>query len=119
MSEKNTWPTDIEGDVFRLLEERGFDFNLVHEIEFIIDFECWPLSKEQQDEVLEKLPEASCVEADKELIEEGDPSGYVSFKIQNRVTYDFVIQELKRLSKLFAHMDGSCDSWSVISGCGT
>lgn len=47
MNTKNNWPSDIDGDVLRLLEERGFDFNLAHEIEFIIDFKCWPLSKEQ------------------------------------------------------------------------
>ncbi|PAJ72225.1 hypothetical protein CJF42_22370 [Pseudoalteromonas sp. NBT06-2] len=118
MSEKITWPTDIDGDVLRLLEERGFDFNLMHEIEFIIDFKDWPLSKEQQNEVLGKLPQGSCVEADEELIEEGDPSGYVSFKVKNTVTYDFITFEMKRLSSLFADMDGYCDSWSVTSGCG-
>ncbi len=119
MNEKNIWPTDIDGDVLRLLEERGFDFNLEHEIEFIIDFKCWPLNKERQNEVLEKLPQARFVEADEELIEEGDPSGYVSFKVKNTVTYDFISFEMKRLSSLFVNTDGFCDSWSVTSGCGT
>jgi len=119
MSDKNIWPKDIDGDVLRLLEERGFDFNLAHEIEFIIDFKYWPLSKERQDIVLGKLPQTRFVEADEELIEEGDPSGYVSFKVKNTVSYDFITLEMKRLSSLFANMDGVCDSWSVTSGCGT
>jgi len=119
MSEKTTWPTDIDGDVLRLLEGRGFDFNKAHEIEFIIDFKCWPLSKERQDEVIGKLPQVRFVEADEEYIEEGDPSGYASFKVENTVTYDFITLEMKRLSSLFANMDGFCDSWSVTSGCGT
>jgi len=119
MSDKNTWPADIDGDVLRLLEGRGFDFNLLHEIEFMIDFKGWPLSKEQQGAVLNKLPEASFVETDEELLEEGDPSGYVSFKVKNKVTHDFVTQEPQRLSRLFTNMDGYCDSWVVVSGCGS
>ncbi len=119
MNTKNNWPSNIDGDVLRLLEERGFDFNLAHEIEFIIDFKCWPLNKEQQDEVIRKLPQACFVEADEELIEEGDPSGYVSFKVKNTVSYDFITLEMKKLSSIFANMDGFCDSWSVTSGCGT
>jgi len=119
MSDNNIWPKDIDGDILRLLEERGFDFNLAHEIEFIIDFKCWPLSKERQYEVLGKLPQTRFVEADEELIEEGDPSGYVSFTVKNTVSYDFITFEMKRLSSLFANMDGVCDSWSVTSGCGT
>ncbi|MEM7208860.1 MAG: ribonuclease E inhibitor RraB [Pseudomonadota bacterium] len=119
MSEKINWPTDIDGDVLRLLEERDFDFNAVHEIEFIIDFRCWPLSKDQQEDVLESLPEARFVEADEDSLDEGDPAGYVSLTVKNMVTYEFVTDECKRLSDLFVHMDGFCDSWSVPSACGT
>lgn len=119
MNENNTWPQDVDGDVLRLLQGRGFDFNLEHEIEFMIDFKFWPLSKEQQAEVLKKLPEVSFVETEVELLEEGDPTGYASFKVKNKVTYDFVTQEPQRLSNLFVNMNGYCDSWVVVSGCGS
>lgn len=119
MNDNNDWPQDVDGDVLRLLQGRGFDFNLEHEIEFMIDFKYWPLSETQQTEVLNKLPEVSFVETEAELLEEGDPAGYASFKVKNKVTYDFVTKEPKRLSNLFANMKGFCDSWVVVSGCGS
>ncbi len=118
MSENNTWPADIDGDVLRILEEQGFDFNESYVIEFIIEFNNWPLNKTQQDEVLALLPGASFEESDEESIAQGDAPGYVSFKLNNLVTYDFVTEEYKRLTHLFSHMGGYCDSWSVSSGCG-
>lgn len=118
MTEKNTWPSDTDGEILQLLEGRGFDFDAQHEIEFMLDFKDWPLGNEQQKAVLQKLPAASFVEADEAFLEEGDPAGYVSLKITNKVTYDFVTQECKRLSNLFADMGGYCDSWCVTSGCG-
>ena len=119
MNENNAWPQGVDGDVLRLLQGRGFDFNLEHEIEFMIDFESWPLSKIQQAEVLTKLPEVSFVETEAHLLEEGDPTGYASLKVTSKVTYDFVTKEPKRLSNLFANMKGFCDSWVVVSGCGS
>mgnify|MGYP001174354139 CR=1 FL=1 len=120
MSAVTDWPADdVNGDVLRLLEQRNFDFNSDHEIEFIIDFKGWPLTKTQQAIVLDKLPKASFVDSNSELMEAGDPSGYLSFKVKRKLTYDFVVFEMKRLSNLFAELDGFCDSWCVVSGCGS
>lgn len=32
------WPASADGDVFRRLESRGFDFSQRHRIDFIVDF---------------------------------------------------------------------------------
>lgn len=41
------WPDDEDGDVLRVLDERGFDFNKEVKIDFEIDFDHWPLSKKK------------------------------------------------------------------------
>ncbi|MBQ4852898.1 ribonuclease E inhibitor RraB [Pseudoalteromonas sp. MMG012] len=118
MIEKNSWPTDSDADVLRLLEERNFDFSAVHEVEFNIDFASWPLNKGQRDAILEKLPDAHFIEPDDELMEEGGDSGYVSVTVKSKVTYEFIIQEQKRFNDLFSHLGGFCNSWGVRSPCG-
>ncbi|RJE75917.1 hypothetical protein BGP78_16380 [Pseudoalteromonas sp. MSK9-3] len=118
MTDKNSWPTDSDGDMLRLLEERNFDFNVLHNIEFNIDFQAWPLSKDQQVSILEQLPDASFVEPDEDSIAEGDESGYVSFAVKNKVTYEFITQEQERLGDLFSDIGGFCNSWGVLSPCG-
>ncbi|MFD2177913.1 ribonuclease E inhibitor RraB [Veronia pacifica] len=118
MNSKNIWPEDADGDAFRILEQRDFDFGQSHEIEFSIDFPSWPLTEEQQKLVLDKLPEAKFTELEPEYLEEDDNSGYVSFFIKDKVTYELIVREQKRLSDLFSDMDGYCNSWSVCSPCG-
>jgi hypothetical protein len=118
MLDKKDWPTDSDGDMLRLLEERNFDFNSLHNIEFNIDFQSWPLDKEQRNAVIAQLPEAIFVQPDEESIAEGDESGYVSFSVKNKVTYEFITQEQKRLGALFSDIGGFCNSWGVLSPCG-
>lgn len=113
MNNSGNWPNDVDGDVFRLLEKRNFDFESDHEIDFNIDFSSWPLTKEQEDEILEKLPGAGFVDPDEESLEEGDNFGYVLYTVKGKVTYEFVTQEQKRLTSLFAHFGGVCISWGV------
>ncbi|MBQ4846018.1 ribonuclease E inhibitor RraB [Pseudoalteromonas sp. MMG005] len=112
MIEKNSWPTDSDADVLRLLEERNFDFSAVH------DVESWPLNQGQRAAILELLPNASFVDPDEDSIEEGDESGYVSVTVKSKVTYEFIIQEQKRFDDLFSHLGGFCNSWGVLSPCG-
>ncbi|MBE0368162.1 ribonuclease E inhibitor RraB [Pseudoalteromonas aurantia] len=118
MIEKNSWPTDSDADVLRLLEERNFDFSAVHDVEFNIDFESWPLSQDQRAVILELLPNASFVDPDEDSIEEGDESGYVSVTVKSKVTYEFIVQEQKRFGGLFSNLGGFCNSWGVLSPCG-
>ena len=118
MSDKNIWPDDTDGDVLRILDERGFDFSCDHNIEFNIDFKHWPLNQTEQEQVREKLPMARFIDPTEEDIADGDDSGFVICVVKGQVSYDFVVKEQKRLSDLFASMDGHCDSWAVCSPCG-
>ncbi|KZN45074.1 ribonuclease E inhibitor RraB [Pseudoalteromonas luteoviolacea] len=118
MTDTHTWPADADGEVLKVLDERGFDFGSTHTIEFYLEFKTWPLSEHQQNEISEKLHGADFIESDPEDIELGDAPGYVLFTTQNKVTHEFVGQEQVRLSKLVAHLDGTCNSWAVCSPCG-
>ena len=52
MSDLKNWPDDTDGDVFRILDERNFDFESEQDIEFSIDFKSWPLSIKAQQKAL-------------------------------------------------------------------
>ena len=106
MNEDKNWPEDTDGDVFRILEERQFDFNTPHEIEFPIDFNTWPLNKAQQEQAIKRLPEAKFIQLDESEYEDNENSGYLSYIVKEKVTYDFVIKEQKRLSSLFNDING-------------
>jgi hypothetical protein len=36
------WPNDADGDVFRKLARRGFDFSRSYAVDYNVDFERWP-----------------------------------------------------------------------------
>ncbi|MBQ4838096.1 MULTISPECIES: ribonuclease E inhibitor RraB [Pseudoalteromonas] len=113
----NNWPADADGDVLRILEERDFDFDKTHNIEFYIEFNNWPLTDKQQREITENLPSASFLDSDQESIADGDAPGYVLYTANNIVTHEFVGQEQARLSRLVEHLNGVCNSWAVCSPC--
>lgn len=118
MGVHTSWPDDTDGDVFRILEERNFDFDSEQFIEFSIDFKSWPLNKDLQQKALSKLPDAKFIELDEAYQEEGLNSGYLSYTLKDKVTYELVKKEQKRLTSIFADIDGYCDSWQVNSPCG-
>ena len=118
MHKHQTWPSNSDGDMFRILAERNFDFSKEQEIEFTIDFKSWPLNQEQSAAIRERLPDASTVSIDETMLEGGENSGYLSFIIKREITYDFIISEQKRLTDIVADLGGYCDSWSVNSPCG-
>ena len=118
MSDLKNWPDDTDGDVFRILDERNFDFESEQDIEFSIDFKSWPLSIKAQQEALEKLPGSKFIELDEEYQDDDINSGYLSYIIKSRVTYELVTEEQKKLSNIFDELDGYCDSWRVCSPCG-
>ena len=118
MSDLKNWPDDTDGDVFRILDERNFDFESEQDIEFSIDFRSWPLSIKAQQKALEKLPGSKFIELDEEYQDDDINSGYLSYIIKCRVTFEFVTEEQKKLSNIFDELDGYCDSWRVCSPCG-
>ena len=95
MSDLKNWPDDTDGDVFRILDERNFDFESEQDIEFSIDFRSWPLSIKAQQKALEKLPGSKFIELDEEYQDDDINSGYLSYIIKSRVTYELVTEEQK------------------------
>ncbi|MCW8931332.1 MAG: ribonuclease E inhibitor RraB [Gammaproteobacteria bacterium] len=109
------WPNDIDGDVFKRLESHNFDFSKQHEIEFIIDFDTWPLPTKTISEIEELFPECEFIEPDEEDIRNGDTTGYVQFYITEMLTYKFIINKQKEITKKVKPFGGWCDSWGVMT----
>ncbi len=99
-----SWPEDEDGDVFRSLEQDGFDFSAEVPIDFNVDV-ADPLNIGPAiDAALEVYPDAAiCLEDD-----------YFVIQLQARLTYDLVIGAQKRLTAATAKFGGNCDSWGVM-----
>jgi hypothetical protein len=104
----NNWPNDADGDVFRRMDSKGFDFSKACTIDFNIDFDHWPPSEQAIKTIQEAFPGA-VVHEDKE-----ECGGYVLFQITTLLTYDFVMETQDRASRLMAGHGGKCDSWGVL-----
>ena len=108
------WPNDVDGDVFRRLEQHGFDFEKVHEIDFNIDFNSWPLSVETVDYIRSLYSSIEIIEPDEEDIENGDTVGYMQFQVVSKLTYDLVMDIQKKVTDEVSKYGGWCESWGVM-----
>jgi hypothetical protein len=107
---KNTsWPNDADGDVFRRLASKDFDFAKPRSIDFTVDFENWPPSPEAIAALREQFPDARVIEAP------GKKTGYVLFKIEAELGYKLVKDVQARATRIVAPYNGWCDSWGVLS----
>lgn len=102
------WPQDVDGDVFRNMQESGFDFSQQFDIEFIVDLETWPPSEAFLNALQTRQPRIKVYEPD----EYGD--GYVMFIVHAQLTYDLVMSVQKEISEFAAPYGGVCDSWGVM-----
>ena len=102
------WPNDVDGDVFRRMEESAFDFSQYYLIDFNVDFEAWPPSSEALAVIRHRYPDAVLRPP-----EAGD-SGHVQFQVRALVTYDFVMRIQREMSDLMADFGGRCESWGVM-----
>ena len=100
-----SWPTDADGDVFRSLEDDGFDFSAHALIEFNVDVKDPATWGDAVDAVMEAYPDAAI----------GEEEGYFVVQITAPLTYDYVIAMQKKLTDLTAKFGGKCDSWGVLS----
>lgn len=100
-----SWPSDADGDVFRSLEESGFDFSSIALVDFNVDVPAADAMADAIDAALEVYPDAAIREEDTFFVVQMDA----------RVTYEFVIDVQKRLTNAVAPFGGKCDSWSVLS----
>jgi hypothetical protein len=106
--QRDEWPSDADGDVFRRLLSKGFDFSRTYEIDFNIDFDDWPPATEAVSAIAEVFPGAK-------VYEDGDgEGGYVLFKITARLTYELVLEVQSKASALVAPFGGRCESWGVL-----
>ena len=103
-----TWPNDVDGDVFRRMEESGFDFSKPSVIDFNIDFDQWPPSKAAVDAVKMQFPNARLVES------ESEHRGYIQVQVKERVSYDLVMRTQRQVSALVQKFGGVCESWGVM-----
>ena len=108
-----TWPNTTDGDVFRKLEAKDFDFDQVVDIDINIDFDNWPLSEECINFILSNWPDAEIIEPNEEDIEEGNNIGWVTFQIRDQLTYDMIIKIQKEVSDKMKDYGGWCDSWGL------
>lgn len=102
------FPNDVDGDVLRRLEDSGFDFSITWEIDFNVDFNCWPPSQEALN-ILEK--EYGAIEV---FEPEEESDGYILFNITSIVSYDLIMDTQRKASSLVSTFGGVCESWGVL-----
>ncbi len=104
-----SWPDDADGDVFRNLESDGFDFTKEYDIDFNVDFEDWPPSKEAINLLKSKYKNTKVIEP-----ESDDTNGYVTFQIRAKVTYELVTSTQTQVTQAMKKYRGWCESWGVM-----
>lgn len=109
------WPNDVDGDVFRRLEQNGFDFEKVAKIDFDIDFDHWPLTNSEKKLVINLYPNSEIYEPDEEDLQDGNTIGYIQCSFETKLTYKYVMETQEKLSKEFKSIGGWCNSWGVWS----
>ena len=108
------WPNDADGDVLRRLDSDGFDFEKEHVIDFNIDFNSWPLSKEVVEAITKLYSNCEFIEPDEEDIENGDLIGYVQFQFFGKLTYDLVVNTQANATQQTKQFGGWCESWGLM-----
>lgn len=108
------WPNDADGDVLRRLEGNGFNFEKEVEIDFNIDFNHWPLTNEEKEQINNLYPDASFYDPDEEDIEEGNLIGYVQFQLIAKLTYELVMSTQEKVTEQMKQFGGWCESWGVM-----
>lgn len=108
------YPDDVDGDVFRRLNESGFDFCKEVEVDFNLDFNYWPLKEDTIKYLFNEFPNGKVVEPDEEDLAKGIDKGYFTFSVKTLLTYEFVMSMQEKLTKMLSNYDGYCDSWGVM-----
>ena len=101
------WPNDPDGNVFRILQDQGFDFSKPHIIDFHVDFDEWPPSEEALNSLRSLVGEVRLFEPD-----EHGP-GFAHFQFYGLVNYDDVTGLQRRVTLAMSPFAGRCESWGV------
>jgi hypothetical protein len=102
------WPADVDGDVFRRLQESGFDFEAEHVVDFNIDVQDWPPAPALVGELKRRYPNV------KQMPPDDESRGYIQIQLRSRVTYDFVMSIQREITALAHPFGGVCESWGVM-----
>ena len=102
------WPDDADGQVFRNLRDRSFDFEQKSTIEFNVDFDEWPPDPAALRKILQLFP---CAE---QYVEDGSDHGTIIVKVHTELDYRFVVDTQKTLTDIVSDFGGWCDSWGVL-----
>jgi hypothetical protein len=102
------WPNDADGNVFRRLQEQNFDFEKPYAIDFQVDFDRWPPTRQALERLRNRYPSATAHEPDAES------RGYVQFQVRDRLTYELVTRIQADITDLMAPFGGKCNSWGVL-----
>ncbi|WP_293372638.1 ribonuclease E inhibitor RraB [Nevskia sp.] len=102
------WPSNPDGDVFRRLHTHGFDFEISCAIDFNIDFDAWPPPSEFIALLKQRHSGVQVFEP------ENQDSGYISFVVNAKLTYELVLSVQSSVSELAAPFGGVCESWGVL-----
>ncbi|MCU7811205.1 MAG: ribonuclease E inhibitor RraB [Candidatus Thiodiazotropha sp. (ex Notomyrtea botanica)] len=102
-----TWPNDADGDVLRGLDQEEFDFSRAYEIDFNVDFESWPPPEKAISLLSEKYGNIEIIQPEEEY------SGYVVFRIIDKLTYELVMHIQEETSLIMGSFKGVCESWGL------
>jgi hypothetical protein len=108
MSTLATWPPDADGDVFRRLEAKNFDFTVEYAIDFNVDFEDWPPHPDAISWLQAKYRNVEVYEP------EEDFNGYIQFKIHSKLNYSLVIETQAEVTTQMQQYGGLCETWGVL-----
>lgn len=104
-----TWPDDVDGDVFRRMQESGFHFGDETDIDFNIDLDVWPPS-----DALLDLLRGQAFSSVRVCPPDETGSGYILVVVHAKLTYELVTAMQQALSDIAAPFGGWCDSWGVL-----
>ena len=107
------WPNDVDGEVLKNLEENGFDFDEEVDLDFIVDFDHWPLSDDEKKSIQTLYPNCTFIDPDEDALDEIDTEPYVQLTINTKLSYDFVVNTQKEITNQMKQYGGWCDSWGV------
>ena len=102
------WPADADGDVFRRLLAFGFDFGRAVSVNYVVDFEVWPPSREALDMLASMFGTLRIVEPD------DHEHGRVEFEERGLLRYDRVASVQSQVCDAMLPFGGICDSWGVL-----
>ena len=102
------WPMDADGDVFRRLEAKGFDFSVPCSVDYNVDFSAWPPAHEALEWLRAQFGHVEVFPPDP------DSDGYVLFQIVGPLTYEGVVSTQHRVTAALQVHGGRCESWGVL-----